>query len=214
MQSILRIVLCAGVIACCAAPTLLAQEPGGADQSQDRHLRNECRRAGQILQTGQPAPHYEWAIGTIRRCVETGGEVLASVWTRPPTDSSSLNSLFFASYTLRDGLVTEAAIAAASNGGLPQLVRLNAIRVLVGHAVPRFRMSLTQLPPDLAPGVYETIGSVSHVVVYEGARPIDSETLDNILDTLSRLRSDPDPRIASAAAYVFPEVSYRLRGTP
>jgi hypothetical protein len=214
MLSIFRGLICAGVIAYCAARPLLAQEPGGGDQSQDRHLRNECCRAGQILQTAQPAPHYEWAIGTISRCIETGGEVLASVWVRPPTDSSSLNSLFRASYRLRDARVTEAAITTASNGSLPQLVRLNAIRVLVGHAVPRFLMSLTELPPDLRPGVYETIGSVSHVVAYEGARPIDSETLDNILDTLSRLRSDPDPRIASAAAYVFPEVSYRLRGTP
>jgi hypothetical protein len=186
----------------------------GQGESQDRHLRNDCRQAGQILQTGQPAPHHEWAIGTIFRCVETGGEVLASVWARPPTDSSSLNGLFFASYTLRDRRVTEAAITAASNGSLPQLVRLNAIRVLVGHAVPSFRMSLTQLPPDLRPGVFETIGSVSHVAVYEGARPIDPETIDDILDTLSRLRSDPDPRIAAAASYVFPQVSNWLQYTP
>jgi hypothetical protein len=185
----------------------------GQGESQDPHLRNECRLAGQTLQTGQPAPHYEWAIGTIFRCVETGGEVLASVWARPPTDSSSLNSLFFASFTLRDARVTDAAIAAASNGSLPQLVRLNAIRVLVGHAVPRFLMSLTQLPPETRPGVYETIASVSHVLVYEGARPIGPETMDDILDTLSRLRSDPDPRIAGAASYVFPQVSRRLRNT-
>jgi hypothetical protein len=185
----------------------------GQRESQDPHLRNDCRLAGQTLQTGQPAPHYEWAIGTISRCVETGGEVLASVWSRPPTDSSSLNSLFLASHRLRDARVTDAAIVAASNGSLPQLVRLNAIRVLVGHAVPSFLMSLTQLPPEARPGGYETIASVSHVAAYEGARPIGPETMDNILETLSRLRSDPDTRIAGAATYVFRQVFSWLENT-
>lgn len=186
----------------------------GQRESHDRHLRNDCRLAGQILQTGRPAPHYQWAMETIHRCPETGGEALASVWARPPADSAALNSLFLASYTLRDARITEAAIAAAANGGLSQLVRLSAIRVLVGHAVPRFLVSLEDLPPETPPGVTQLLPSVSHVVVSEGARPIGAETISGILDALSRLRSDPDPRIAAAASYVYRQLSFRLRNGP
>lgn len=186
----------------------------GQRESQDPHLRNDCRLAGQILQTGQPAPHYQWAMETMRRCPETGGEVLPSVWAHPPTDSAALNTLFLASYTVRDARITDAAIAAASNGSLPQLVRLNAMRVLVGHAVPSFLLSLADLPPDTPPGVIKILGGKSHVSVDEGDRPIGPETLDSILNALARLRSDPDPRIAGAASYVFRQVSPRLLNAP
>jgi hypothetical protein len=191
---------------------LMYQLPlSGQPESQDPHLRNDCRFAGQILQTGQPSPHYDWALGAIRLCSETGGEVLASLWSRPPTDSATLNKLFLASYTVRDARITNAAITAVLNESLPQLVRLNAMRVLVGHAVPRFRVSLADLSPDTPAHVTRMLPGVSHVVVKDGASPVGPEEIDSILEVLSRLRTDPDARLAAAAVYVHRQLSLWLQ---
>lgn len=176
-------------------------------EDQDVHLRNDCRLAAQILETGHPAPHYAWATGIIPKCAETGGAVLAQVWSNPPSDSMTLDRLFHASYTLRDRRVTIAVAAAAANQTLPQLVRLNAIRVLTGHAVPEFMVTVEQMTPVENAAVRVHLGGMSHVSVRQGAHPIRPEDVEvTILPTLTELRNDRDERIVRAATYVLDQV--------
>lgn len=183
----------------------------GAQSNQDAHLRNDCRLAAQVLRTGNPAPHRVWAMETIARCGDLGGPaVVATVWTEPPNDTGLLERLYSASYMLRDRRITEAAAGAARNGALPQIVRLNAIRVLAAHAEPRYMLSVADLTPVESETVRVTPPTVSHPVVREGEQPIGRETMDLIVATLTRLRDDPDARVARAATYIRKHVCHRV----
>lgn len=198
----------------CPVPiiVLLYHLPLSAQQERhDPDLRSDCLRAAQILETSPPSSGFRRATEDIARCAETGPEVLATLWARPPVDSASLERLFIASYTLRDARITAAAIAAVSNHGSPQLVRLNALRVLVGHADPRLMVFLKDLPPELPAGGYRWLGGVSHVNVREGMWPVGRETIDAIMNVVARLGRDPDARVAAAAAYIEEQLSSRLK---
>ena len=181
------------------------------NENEDVHLHNDCRLAAQILETGHPAPHYAWAAETIPKCSEAGADVLARVWSRPPVDSVALEHLFYASYTLRDRRITNAVAAVATTGSSPPLVRLNAIRVLTGHAVPSLMVTVADLTPVENDSVRRFFGGVSHVTVRQGASPIEPSTVELILDTLDRLRNDSDARVARAASYIHGQLCGRLR---
>ncbi len=70
---------------------------GEAQESRDVHARNDCRLAAQVIRTGHPAPHVEWAYGAILRCDETGAAVLAERW-RTVRDSAEVGSLPWATW--------------------------------------------------------------------------------------------------------------------
>lgn len=199
------------VLALVLGATVTSVAAGAQSEREDAHHRNECRLAAQVLSTGHPAPHYQWALETIWRCEETGAGVLADIWRRPPADSMALERLVFASYALRDARVTSAAAEAAAAPARPQLVRLNAMRVLVGHVEPSFMIGLrdlTQIDSDSVRSVYP---SVDHVVGRSGPVPVDAGTVAEVLRALGRLRADSDVTVAAAAARAHQQLCARIR---
>jgi hypothetical protein len=194
--------LMGSVVAC---PALYSQS-----ERQEPHLRNHCRLAAQVLETGHPAPRYDWALESIARCDETGPPVVAALWRRPPSDVHAQERLFYPSYTLRDSRLTAAVIEAAENRSLPQLVRLNAVRVLAGHAAPEFLLSISDLlrvDSDIARYYFP---SVDHVSVRNGQSPVEEGTIRDILAALQGMRNDPDPQIAQVASRTRRQLCLRL----
>jgi hypothetical protein len=187
------------------------QSLGGQTERQDPHVRNDCRLATQVLAARHPHPHYDWALEFIAKCEETGGPVLAGLWRRPSADSAHLDRLFLSSYTLRDSRITAAVIDAASDRSLPQLVRLNAIRVLAGHAVPEFLLSIPDLLRQESDSVRSLFPSVDHVNVRNGDSPVGTSTVRTIVETLEVLKDDPDGRIALAASRTHRQLCSRLQ---
>lgn len=179
-------------------------------EQQDPHIRNDCRLAAQVLETGHPAPHHVWALDFITRCEQSGAPALAALWQRPPADSGRLEQLFFASYRLRDSRLTRAVVDAAANRTLPQLVRLNALRVLAGHAAPEFLLSLSDLLRQDSEIVRYQFPSVDHVNVRNGQAPVGGATIQEILVALDRMDDDPDPVVARAALRTRRQVCLRL----
>lgn len=179
-------------------------------ERQDPHVRNDCRLAAQVLETGHPAPHYEWALEFIAKCEETGAPVLAALW-RSAADTEHLNRLYVSSYLLRDARITDAVTKVAQNRALPRLVRLNAIRVLAGHAVPEFLVTV----PDLLrwENEFSTIlfPSVDHITVRNGERRVEEATIRGIVEALGHLRSDSDADVAMAAVRTRRQICLRLR---
>jgi hypothetical protein len=179
-------------------------------ERQDPHVRNDCRLAAQVLETGHPAPHYEWALEFIAKCEETGAPVLAALW-RSAADTEHLNRLYVSSYLLRDARITDAVTKVAQNRALPRLVRLNAIRVLAGHAVPEFLVTV----PDLLRRENEfsiiPFPSVDPVTVRHGERPVEEATIRGIVEALGHLRSDSDADVATAAVRTRRQICLRLR---
>lgn len=189
-----------------------AMTPGRslAQEGQDRHVRNDCRLARQVLETGHPAPHYEWAWEFIAKCEETGPPVLAALWRSSAADTEHLNRLYLSSYLLRDARITDAVIEAAQNRALPRLGRLNAIRVLAGHAVPEFLVSVPDLLREENEFSVLSFPSVDPVPVRNGERPVEQATIRGIVDALEGIRDDPDADVAAAAARTRRQICLRF----
>lgn len=179
-------------------------------ERQDPHVRNDCRLAAQVVETGHPAPHHQWALEFVGRCEVTGPPVLAALWSRPPSDTDDLNQLFLSSYRLRDSRVTAAVVQAAGDPVLPQIVRLAAIRVLAGHAVPEFLLSNTDLlRPDSDSARY-MFPSVDHATVRNGESPVGEGTIRGILTALAGMTNDADAQVAHAALRTRQQLCLRL----
>jgi len=127
------------VIAASTVP-ILAQS---SRESQDVHLRNDCRLAAQTLTKGHPAPKTDWALSIIYRCDASGGPALQALWAAPTVDSVALQQLVTASSKLLDQRVYDAVTATARNTGAPRSVRFAAMRVLAA-----FVSNTTFIDPD------------------------------------------------------------------
>jgi hypothetical protein len=114
----------------CATASTAQALAQGSQESQNVHLRNDCRLAAQTLTKGHPAPKTDWALSIISFCDASGGAALQAAWVTPTTDSVALEQLVAASSRLLDQRVYDGVAAAARNVAAPRTVRLAALRVL------------------------------------------------------------------------------------
>ena len=121
-----------------AARPVLAQEPDYRQkrESEDVHLRNDCRRAVQVLTHGQPANKRNWALWRISGCDENGPPVLARMWREVAADSTSLGYMIYRSVSMRDRRVYDVVSAIARDGSVPALKRAAALHLLGRWAKP------------------------------------------------------------------------------
>ena len=141
-------------VAALVVATLLVCAPASAQRGEanDPHLRNDCRLAGQVLRTGNPAPRYEWAMDAIRRCDVSGPVTLASVWREAaPSDTTELGRLFNATRDFNDRRVVDAVADAARRRDAPETTRVYAFALLFNYAVPGRYIIIQQL---LQPGEF------------------------------------------------------------
>ncbi len=193
----------------CATLALLLAGSGSfaraeAQESQDVHTRNDCRLAAQVIRTGQPAPHMEWAYGAIQRCDETGPNVLAERW-RTVTDSAEVGRLAWATWrSPARRLVFEAIAEIVATRSASIEARLRGIALLAGYAEPNVRLRLDDLR---RPGGRPTPAySVSHSLDDPGEL---SDVADEVISLMERLRdTSADETIARIAG----EYARFLRG--
>lgn len=101
--------------------------------------RNECRLAEQIMTTGHPEPHRQWARGYIAFC---GGEswgraaAAAVLRSRMSPDRSSLQAEWARVHLLRDSTLFAAALNVAGDVTASVPARVLAIRYLLGLIEP------------------------------------------------------------------------------
>lgn len=107
--------------------------------------RNDCRLAAQIVRTGHPAPHREWAFELISRCPGEGPAALVNAWEAPPTDEATLQLLVRATSDLRTHAIFEGVAGAARNPQNSPLVRAYAMSVLHSYAHPGRSLSVQDL---------------------------------------------------------------------
>jgi hypothetical protein len=114
------------------------------------------------------------------------------------------------SYLLRDARITDAVTEVAENRALPRLVRLNAIRVLAGHAVPAFLLSVPDLLRPENESTISMFPRVSHITVRNGERRVEEATIRGIVEALGHLRSDADADVATAAVRTRRQICLRF----
>lgn len=118
-------------------------------------LRNDCRLATQVLTTGHPAPHLEWASWFIRRCPDAGSVIANAVRLHRDTrDTLFLKAVTGRGSEVRDRAIYEAALAVFGSDAAAPEARVFAARLLAWLFLPgadlRYR---DMVPPDGTPSM-------------------------------------------------------------
>jgi hypothetical protein len=181
-----------------AASASLAAQPGERD---DPHLRNDCRLAAQVIQAGNPATHREWALDAIRRCDDSGPQVLADVWrTNAPWDRGALARLFNATRDFNDRRIVDAVADVARRSGAPETTRIYALTLLYSYAVPGLYIE----PDDLINDVRPAVSAVTHDDRVKQTREILGDLRPAVGELLAGIVArEPGSRVGTAAAAVL-----------
>lgn len=188
-------VIFVAVLVLAGAP-LSAQRNDGGDVNQ-----NDCRLAAQIVRTGHPAPHREWAYCIIAQCADSGPGVIAAAWQDPPADEQALQLLVRATSQFRTRRVFEAVGTAARNPQNSTLVRTYAFSMLYGFAWPGSSLRVADLlqPRGQRPArVYQVSGDRG------GGNEQDlGDVKTEVRDLLSQIiATEPDPVVVRTARAV------------
>ena len=114
-------------------------------------LRDHCRRAEQILRTGEPAPKHEWAIGIIGACPQAGqllGEIVLAL--RKSDDTVALERMLDDVQGHRSPELWGAALQLASDSGAAAAARAYAFHILLddlGLSLVITNQDLMHTPP-------------------------------------------------------------------
>jgi len=179
-----------------------------ASERDDVHLRNDCRLAAQVILTGRPAPHKDWAWGAIQRCDVTGAQTLVAAWQRgTPADPDELGALSSAStqFPTREMFAAVAGVAQDSRAAVH--TRLTAIDLLQGLVMPSVGYSSRDLFSPPTGRRWIPIGTTNHGRVTTsnellGAKDEASAILIRIRDQTS------DPMVRNAAEQYLRLLSY------
>lgn len=176
-----------------------------ADERTEARLRNDCRLAAQVIRTGNPAPHRDWAYGVISQCAQSGPAVIAAAWRQPPNDEPTVQRLVWATARLRTRCVFAAVANAARERRNSLLVRTYAMEMLYSFAKPGLSLNVQDLlhPRGERPARISAVsgdGDVANAPDLGDAAPEVRAILGEIV------ASDPDPEIVRIARAVLDRV--------
>lgn len=181
-------------------PAFLLLSSAVCAQSSERdsvEVRNNCRLASQILLTGRPDPHTEWARTQISFCEMTGATMLATVWSRATDDATELERLVYDSQRFRDKRLLDSVSVIARDGARTVAVRVAALRTLVGYYAPSRDLPSYWADSDaLSKGCELTSGT--HFIAVEGSEPLDLTSRAAILGVVRQLQDGSGPMSLAA----------------
>ncbi len=159
------------------------------------HDRNDCRRAAQIVETGNPAPHSDWAYERIARCGSEGGSAIANALrrSRQSTEVSALDEISKSARTIRDGEVFAASLEVAADPAASAAARVFALRTVVSTLSPGRVLSYEQMTRPDAERACAGLLPSSHETLSEGRPlPVHPESLArDVALRVTRDRSSP-----------------------
>lgn len=181
----------------CTAAPLRAQ---GNLAANEVHNQNDCRLAAQVVRTGHPAPHREWAYTVLPECVESGPAAIASMWSGVRRlDADEFALLIRSTRGLRDRRIYTALQSFGETPSASVDARLHALALLIVYGNP---VALIFTPSDLRTPPDEPMpmgGAVSHDNVAVGSQPVGDVREDLRTYYLELKESDPDAVIRNAA---------------
>lgn len=141
MQTIRRILLTV------ALGTTATGNAGAQVSTDSVHLRNDCRLAAQILQSGEPANKREWALGFVPNCGASGVAAIAEKWraNENSNDSSLLVELRVAAFHLSDRTLFETFLGTAGSSSASSQARIESWRYLLRFSNPGLYLPDEQL---------------------------------------------------------------------
>lgn len=195
-------------IVAAAALLIVSTLPVGAQgHGQDTALaaqhRSDCRLASQVLTTGNPAPHREWALRFIGSCGSEGPTALAVQWTRARGSGEELEQLVRSSARLRDARLYRELRATAQDPARPPAVRVGAMLVLSRYSDPHNAIWLTDLrPPSPVQRIPLLLSSASHGAQIDGDERVGAVAAEvlALFDGIAAARQTESPEVWYAAA--------------
>jgi hypothetical protein len=121
------------MLACLFSIVLTERSDAQANPDSVKHL-NECRLAEQVMNTGHPERHREWARGYIGSCgTETWGRAAAAAVrrSRMSQDRRTLEAEWASAHLLRDSVLFAAAMEIAGDANSSIGARIFAVRYLI-----------------------------------------------------------------------------------
>jgi hypothetical protein len=137
----------------------LASTGAQAQERADVRTRNDCRLAAQVIRTGHLAPGTSGAYTTIRRCEESGPNVLAERW-RTVTDPAEVRFLASASSRFPSRIIFDAISDAVASPSAGTEQKLQGLSLLASFARPGVFLNEADLRNPI-PGRLPRIMSVS-----------------------------------------------------
>jgi hypothetical protein len=185
---------------------LLAREVHGQADPDNVQLRNDCRFAAQVITTGHPAPHLQWAHSFIGYCGRAQWADAAASGVRRlrgSTDATALATEWRHLWMLRDSAVFEAAVDIARNRSASTQARVWALRTLANYIDPNgIYGAITDTYTD-ASGAHPVCVSnraAGTVAFYEG-RPLPSDFAGRARATAAMISNEPgEPGTVRTAA--------------
>jgi hypothetical protein len=197
-----------------ATGVLDAQEPGPVREATDARHRSDCRLAAQVLTTGHPAPHREWALSLIDLCDESGPPVLAQMWEQAEAQPDTLAKLVAAGARVPDRRLYSIVRRITLDASEPPIKRAAGLSLLGRWASPGFSMHFRRLEdPSFAADLRRGIGIVrfSHDVQIPGADPLPSNILVEVFEIANRLTaSESHAGLRALASELASQADFRL----
>ena len=178
-----------------------------------RH-RDNCRLAGQVLQTGHPQPKYKWARDYIILCQVEGPAILAAEWEVVSADTTRVNRLQRESARFRDVRLYQELRETALDRSRPELVRTGAMLVLMKYVDPHSALWFSDLRPP--PGEIHRIplvGSSSTAGVWDyGSEPLGpvAQQVLQLLEGIAAQRETESREVWYAAAVLARRVRWDI----
>ncbi|HEX8391289.1 MAG TPA: hypothetical protein VF665_02940 [Longimicrobium sp.] len=173
-------------------------------------FRNDCRLAEQILRTGHPDPHREWALAYISRCESAGPVTLAALW-RDISAPDEIEPLVNSSLQIRDARLYQQLRRTAEDRARPADVRVAALLVLARNTDPRNAIWLSDLiPPDTIDWIPLKLGWGTGPRQLMGDAPLTEPIAASVLDLFEGIAANRDTE-PTAVWYAAAVLAERLR---
>lgn len=174
------------------------------EQAAAAKRRNDCRLAGQIVETGQPHTKKEWAEALIEACPVEGPPIFAPKWLTVPEDTVAVAILLHQSARLLDARIYAQLRRTVQDRSRPSVVRVGAMLVLARYVDPHNAAWFNGVAPPVGPitRVRVPLGSALHPSVIAGSSPLPVTLRDEVLELLDRVAAaqQVEPRTVWYAA--------------
>jgi hypothetical protein len=176
------------------------------------HHRNNCRIAGQVLATDQPANRVEWAASYVGSCPNEGPAWLVTQWQKVSSESEAMQLVHLSS-RFRDDRLYNTAIAIARDKRRPEAARIGSVLLLARFANPANALTFDAVrpPAGLIGEVRSSSDSNTGAVFESGAEPLRENLAVPIVQALDAIAAN---RVNEPTAvwYAAAAVAQRIRG--
>lgn len=173
-------------------------------------LRDDCRFAAQIIDSGRPAPHRSEALDILPTCGGSATPTLVRLWEQNDLSEADQAKLKFASVRILSDAIVSTLLRTAGSSDRPVMVRASALAALVSIVDPGLIVTAHELVEE-RPGRKRLLARRSHPYSQVGRESVTVPLRTELSTLVHRLAADPSPEIRRAAALIA--YSFEAYGT-